>query len=83
MIDTYQDEIGAETNGEGPDDGYDPMHPMVYRPAVNEQAQRHARTEPYHEQKAVFRFGFIHAIGFHARCLDPGVQGAENGYAED
>jgi len=79
---TYKNEIGSKTDEEGPNDRHDPMHLVVCRPAVDEEAESHAGAKPDHEQEAVLRLGLVYAIGLHARCLDSRIQGAENDHTQ-
>ena len=83
MDETCENEIGSKTDEEGPNDRHDPMHLVVCSPAVDEEAKSHTGAEPDHEQEAVLRLGFVHAISLHARCLDPRIQVAENDHSED
>lgn len=80
---TYNDEKGAKANKDCADDGHNPVHFIVGRPAVNEQAHTHQGAEPDHQHQAILGPWPLYAVGLHTSCLDTIIQCAKKKHACD
>ena len=80
---TYNDEKSAKANKDRAGDGHNPVHLVVGRPAINEQAHTHEGAEPDHQHQAILRPRLLYAVSLHMRRLDTIIQGAKKKHACD